>query len=67
MTREELSQIEEENIIYDESDGTAYYVIKVCKSGILTYNKWTNSYGEFIGHKFLINEDLLCKDMILLK
>lgn len=66
MKIKELSQIKEEDVIYDESAGIAYNVIKIYKSGILTYWEWTNSYGRFTENKFLKNEELLCKDMILM-
>lgn len=65
MNIKELSQIEEEDVIYDGSAGIAYNVIKIYKSGILTYWEWTNPYGRFTENKFLKNEELLCKDMIL--
>lgn len=66
MNIKELSQIKEEDVIYDKSDGIAYKVIKLYKSGILTYCEWTNSYGKFTENKFLKNEELLCKDIILM-
>lgn len=66
MTIEELSRIKEDDVIYDKSEGIAYNVIKIFKSGILTYWEWTNSYGRFTEDKFLKNEELLCKDMILI-
>lgn len=65
MTINELSQIKEEDVIYDKSSGIAYNVIKLFKSGILAYWEWTNPYGKFTENKFLKNEELLCNDMIL--
>ena len=66
MNIKELSQIKEKDVIYDESAKIAYNVIKVYKNGILTYWKWTNSYGRFTEDKFLKNEELLDKNMILM-
>lgn len=66
MKTKELSRIKEEDVIYDESAGIAYNVIQIYKSGILTYWEWTNSYGRFTENKFFKNEELLCKDMILI-
>lgn len=66
MTDKELSRIQEDGVIYDESAGIAYNIIKVYKSGILTYWEWTNPYGRFTENKFLKNEELLCKDMLLM-
>ena len=66
MSIKELHQIKEENVIYDKSDGIAYKIIKIYKSGILTYWEWTNSYGRFTENKFLKKEELLDKDMILI-
>jgi len=66
MNVRELSQIEEKDIIYDRSEGIAYYIIKIYKSGVLTYWKWTNSYGRFTENKFFKNEELLDKDIILI-
>lgn len=66
MNAKELSQIRENDVIYDESTGIAYNVIKICKSGILTYWKWDNIYGIFTENKYLKYEELLCKHMILL-
>jgi len=37
MSTKELSRIKEGDVIYDESAGIAYNVIKLFKSGILTY------------------------------
>lgn len=65
MNIKELPQIKEEDVIYDKSAGIAYNVIKIYKSGILTYWEWTNPYGRFTENKFLKNEELLCKDIIL--
>lgn len=65
MSIKELSQIKEEDVIYDKSTGIVYNVIKIYKSGILTYREWANLYGRFTEDKFLKNEELLCKDMIL--
>ena len=67
MTNKELSRITERDVIYDESAGIAYNVIKSFKSGILTYWEWTNPYGRFTEDKFLKNEELLCKDIILIR
>ena len=66
MNIKELSQIKEEDIIYDKSVGIAYNILKVYKSGVLAYCEWTNSYGRFTEDKFLKNEELLCKNMIIL-
>lgn len=66
MTTKELSQIKEGDVIYDKSAGIAYNVIKLFKSGILTYWEWTNSYGRFTEDKFLKHEELLCKDIMLM-
>jgi hypothetical protein len=66
MSIKELSQLKEENIIYDRTARIAYNIIKIYKNGILTYYEWTNSYGRFTEDKFLKNEELLCKDMIIL-
>lgn len=66
MNIKELLQLKEEDVIYDKSASIAYNVIKIYKSGILTYWAWTNSYGRFTENKFLKNEELLCKDMILM-
>lgn len=66
MNAKELSQIKEENMIYDKSDGIAYKILKIYKSGILTYWEWTNPYGRFTEDRFFKNEELLCKDMIIL-
>lgn len=66
MNIRELSQVKEKNIIYDESIGTAYNILKIYNSGILTYWEWTNSCGRFTENKFFKNKELLCKDMILL-
>jgi len=66
MKAKELSQIKEENVIYDKSDGIAYNVIKIYKNGILTYWEWFNSYGRFTENKFLRNEELLCGDIMLI-
>ncbi len=66
MKIKELSQIKEEDVIYDESAGIAYNIIKIYKSGILTYWEWTNSYGRFTENKFLKNEELLCEDIVLM-
>ena len=66
MTTKELSQIKEDDIIYDESMDIAYHVIKIYKSGILTYWEWANPYGRFSENRFLENEELLCKDMMLI-
>lgn len=69
MNKKELSRIKEEDVIYDKSMGIAYNIIKICKSGILTYWEWANPcypYGIFTENKFLKNEELLCKDMILM-
>ena len=66
MSIKELHQIKEENVIYDKSYGIAYNIIKIYKSGILTYWEWTNSYGKFTENKFFKKEELLCEDMILI-
>jgi hypothetical protein len=66
MNIKELSQIKEEDIIYDRRTEIAYNIIKIYKNGILTYYEWTNSYGRFTENKFLKKEELLCKDMIIL-
>lgn len=66
MNIRELSQVKEKNVIYDESIGVAYNVLKIYNSGILTYWEWTNSYGKFAENIFFKNKELLCKDMILL-
>lgn len=66
MSIKELSQLKEENVIYDRTAGTAYNIIKIYKNGILTYYEWTNSYGRFTENRFLKKEELLCKDMILI-
>lgn len=66
MNIKELSQIKEEDIIYDESTGIFYNVINIYKSGIFTYLEWTNSYGRFTENKFLKYEELLCENMILI-
>lgn len=66
MNKKELSQLKEKDAIYDKSSGIAYNVTKIYKSGILAYWKWSNSYGRFTEDKFLKNEELLCKDMIIL-
>ena len=66
MNTKELSQIKEKDVIYDESEGIAYNVIKIYKSGILTYWEWTNPYGSFTEEKFFKNEELLYKEMMLL-
>jgi len=66
MNTNELSQIKENDVIYDESAGVFYNVIKIYKSGILTYWRWTNSYGRFTERKYFKYGELLCKDMILL-
>ena len=47
MNIKELSQIKEEDVIYDKSVGIVYNILKVYKSGVLAYWKWTNSYGRF--------------------
>ena len=65
MNVRELSQIEEKDLIYDESEEIAYHVIKIYNSGILTYWEWTNSLGRFAENKFFKNEELLCENMIL--
>ena len=66
MNAKELSQIKENDVIYDESAGIAYNVIKICKSGILTYRAWDNTYGRFTECKYFKYEELLCKDIILM-
>ena len=66
MSTKELSQLKKEDVLYDKSAGIAYNILKVCKSGVLAYWEWTNSYGKFTEDKFLKNEELLCKDMILI-
>lgn len=66
MSIKELSQLKEEDVIYDKSDGISYKVTKIYKSGILTYWEWTNSYGRFTKNKFFKNEELICEDMILI-
>lgn len=66
MTVKELSQIKEEDVIYDESAGIAYKVIGKCKSGILAYWTWDNIYGKFTDRKYFKYEELLCEDMILI-
>ena len=66
MNIKELSQIKEEDVIYDKSARIAFNVVKIYKNGILTYWEWTNSHGRFTEDKFLKNEELLCKDMILM-
>ena len=66
MNIKELSQLKEKDVIYDESLGITYIVTRIYKSGILAYCKWANFYGRFTEDKFLKNEELLCKDMIIL-
>ena len=66
MNAKELSQIKEEDIIYDRSDEIAYKILKIYKSGILTYWEWTNPYGRFTKDKFFKNKELLCKDIMLI-
>lgn len=66
MTTKELSQIKENDVIYDKSARIAYNVIKAYKSGILTYWEWTNPYGRFTENKFLKHKELLCKDIVLM-
>lgn len=67
MTKKELSQIKEEDVIYDESVGIVYYVIKVYESGILTDWRWVNSCGRHIENEFLTYEELLCENMMLMR
>ena len=62
MNIKELSQLKEKDVIYDESLGITYIVTRIYKSGILAYCKW----ARFTEDKFLKNEELLCKDMIIL-
>ena len=65
MSKKELLQLKKEDVFYDKSAGIAYNILKIYKSGVLAYWEWTNSYGRFTENKFLKNEELLCKDMIL--
>lgn len=67
MTTKELSQIKEGDVIYDESGGIVYDVIKVYESGLLTDWRWANSCGRFIEDYFLTYEELLCKDIMLIR
>ena len=66
MNTMELSQIKEEDAIYDQSAGIVYKVITKCKSGILTHWTWDNLYGRFTECKYFKYEEVLCKDMILM-
>ena len=71
MSTNELSRIKEGTVIYDKSEGIPYSVTKIYKSGVLAYWKWTNCiatnpYGAFVEDKFFKNEELLCKDMVLM-
>lgn len=66
MNIKELSKTKEEDIIYNKYEGIAYKIIKIYKSGILAYWEWTNSCGRFTERKFFKNEELLCKDMMLM-
>ena len=61
MSIKELSQLKEENVIYDRAVGIAYNIIKIYKSGILTYWEWTNSYGRFTENRFLKKKNYFVK------
>ena len=64
MTKKELSQLKEDDVIYEYD--FFYTVIKTYKSGVLTRYKWKNQYGTFSDDKFFKNKELLHDNFIVL-